>query len=187
VLAAVTDRITRARTVVHRATPMPVLVRCAIVVCGVLAVVVAYPGEVVASRYLLVLLAVVALPALLPGGRAGTVAALVVVAGWIGDTTWYGGPVVWWRVLAVATALYLAHTLTALAAVLPYDAVVNLDVVTGWLVRALAVLLVSTVLSVIVLALTAEVAGAAFLAATLGGLAAAVAAAVVLARLLRRA
>jgi hypothetical protein len=86
----------------------------------------------------------------------------------------------------MATVLYLDHTLTALAAVLPYDAVVNLDVVGGWLARALAVVLVSAVLTVIALALSAELAGGAFLIATLVGLAGAVGATMLIARLLRR-
>jgi hypothetical protein len=90
-------------------------------------------------------------------------------------------------VLALATLLYLGHTLTALAAVLPSDAVVNLDVVGTWLARALAVVLISAVLTVVALGLTAELAGGAFLLATLVGLAGAVGATMLISRLLRRA
>jgi len=89
-------------------------------------------------------------------------------------------------VLSIATLLYLGHTLAALAAVLPYDAIVNLDVVGGWLARALLVVLISAVLTVITLGLTAELAGGAFLIATLVGLAAAVGVTLLLSRLLRR-
>jgi hypothetical protein len=141
---------------------------------------------VVASRYVVLPLLVVAVPAFLPRGRAATVAAVTVVTGWIVDTTWYNQPVALWRVLAVATCLYLAHTLTALAAVLPYDAVVHADVVTRWVGRALAVVLGSAVLTVAALALTARLAGNAFLLASLVGLGAAVGVTALLARLLRR-
>jgi len=89
-------------------------------------------------------------------------------------------------VLALATCLYLGHTLTALAAVLPYDALVNLDVLTGWLTRAVAVILISAVLTVIALGLSSDLAGGAFLIATLVGLAGAVSATLLLTRLLRR-
>ena len=185
-LAAVTDRIARARTVATRATPTPLLVRGAIALCGLLSVVVAYPAAVVSSQYVLVPLLVAVVPAVLPRGRAATVAAMTAVAGWILDTTWFNQPVVLWRVLAVATGLYLAHTLTALAAALPYDAVVHPDVVTRWLGRAFAVVLVSAVLTVVASALTAQLAGSAFLLATLVGLGAAVGVTALLARLLRR-
>ena len=185
-LSAVSDRITRVRRVATRATTTPLLVRAAIAVCGVLAVVVAYPAELVATQYVLILLVVAAVPAFLPRGRAASVTAVMVVGGWIADTTWYGERVELWRVLALAALLYLGHTLTALAAVLPYDAVVHLDVVTLWMGRALGVVLVSAVLTVVVLGLTAEVVGGPLLVATMAGLAAAVAVTVLLARLLRR-
>lgn len=174
------------RTVASRATLTPLLVRFAIALCGVLAVVTAYPVQLTASRYAPVLMVVAVLPAFLPRGRAGTVAAVLTVGGWVLDTTWYDQPVVLWRVLTLATLLYLAHTLTALAAALPYDALVDLDVVMLWLGRALAVVLGSAVLTVVVLSVTGELAGPAHLAATLAGLAAAVGATVLLARLLRR-
>jgi hypothetical protein len=102
------------------------------------------------------------------------------------DTTWNDARVALWRVLSIATLLYLGHTLAALAAVLPYDAIVNLDVPAAWLRRALLVVLVSAVLTVIALGLTAELAGGAFLFATLVGLAAAVGVTLLLARMLRR-
>jgi hypothetical protein len=186
VLAAVTARLARARAVASRATPAPLIVRCVVAVCGVLAVAVAYPRQVLGTQYAVALFVLAVLPAFLPRGRAATTVALAVVAGWVLDTTYFDQPVVLWRVLALATLLYLSHTLTALAAALPTDAVVRPAVVAHWLARAAAVVLVSAVLTVVVLALTAELAGAPFIAATVVGLAAAVAVAVLLSRLLRR-
>ena len=184
--AAITDRIDRARRVAGRATLVPLLVRCGIALSLMLAMIVAWPAEVAAGRYLLPLLAVALYPAVVPRGRGATVAILVVVAGWIVDTTWFDARVALWRVLTIGTLLYLGHTLTALAAVLPYDAVVNLDVVTTWLGRAAAVVLISAVLTVIALGLAAELAGGAFVIATLVGLAGAAGATMLFARLLRR-
>ena len=88
--------------------------------------------------------------------------------------------------LTIATTLYLGHALTALAAALPYDAVVNADVVGGWLARALAVVLISAVLTVVALGISTDLAGDAFLLATLAGLAGAAGATLLLARLVRR-
>jgi hypothetical protein len=186
VLDAVTTRLDRARTVLRRATLVPLLIRIGIALFLVLAMSVAWPAELVAGRYGLPLLLLALYPAIAPRGRGTTAVALVVVAGWVADTTWNDARIALWRVLSIATLLYLAHTLAALAAQLPYDAVVNLDVVTGWLTQAGAVVLISAVLTVIALGLAGELAGGAFVIATLVGLAAAVAATLLLARLLRR-
>ena len=179
-------RLERARTATRRATLIPLLVRVGIAVSLVLAMLVAWPASVVTSQIVLPLLLVAAYPAIAPRGRGATAAMLVVVSGWVVDTTWYDARIALWRVLALATLLYLGHTLAALAAVLPYDAVVNLDVVVGWLARAGAVVLISAVLTVVALGLADELAGSAFVVATLVGLAGAVGATMLLTRLLRR-
>jgi hypothetical protein len=184
--AVFTDRIDRARHVAGRATLVPLLVRCGIALSLVRAMIVAWPAEIVAGRFLLPLVAVALYPAVAPRGRGATAAILLVVVGWIVDTTWFDARVTLWRVLSIGALLYLGHTLTALAAALPYDAVVNLDVVTSWLARAAAVVLISAVLTVIALGLAAEISGGAFVLATLVGLAGAVGATILLARLLRR-
>jgi hypothetical protein len=186
VLTAISGRIERARTTAGRATLWPFLVRGGIALCFVLALTVAWPPSITAGRYLVVLFAVAIYPAIAPRGRATTFAVLVVVAGWILDTTWYDARVALWRVLTMATLLYLGHTLSALAAVLPYDAIVNLDVVTTWLGRALLVVLISAVLTVTALGLSSALAGGAFVIATIVGLAAAVGATMLLSRLIRR-
>jgi hypothetical protein len=185
-ISAISGRVERARRVFGRATPMPFLVRCGIALCLVLAMSVAWPASIAASRYLLILFVVSVYPAFAPRGRGTTFAVLVVVGGWILDTTWYDARVALWRVLILATLIYLAHTLSALAAVLPYDAIVNVDVVGIWLGRALLVVLISAVLTVIALGLTDALAGGAFLIATIVGLAAAVGATMLLSRLIQR-
>jgi hypothetical protein len=186
VLDAITARIDRARRALGRATLVPFLVRIGIALSLVLAMSVAWPPQIAASQYMIVLFVLALYPAIAPRGRGTTLVILVVVAGWIIDTTWFDARVALWRVLSLATLLYIGHTLAALAAALPYDALVNLDVVTGWLARALIVVLISAVLTVVALGLTSALAGSAFLAATLVGLAGAVGATLLLSRLLRR-
>jgi hypothetical protein len=184
---AIFARIERARRAFSRVTMIPFLIRLGIAVTALLAMSVAWPTSLLASQFFLPIAAVACYPAFVPRGRGATLSALVAVAGWLIDTAGFGAPVALWRVLALATLLYLGHSLTALAAVLPYDSVVNFDVIANWLARAFAVVLVSAVLTVLVLALTADLAGSAFLIATLVGLAGAVGATMLIARLLRRA
>ena len=185
-LTGLARRVVSARAALDRATAVPFLVRCGVGFCGLIAMVVAWPAEMVGTRYFVLPALVAIYPAVAPRSRGASFAALVVVAGWIVDTAAFGAQIALWRVLTLAGSLYLAHTLTALAAVLPYDAVVGLDLVGGWLLRAMAVVLVAAVLTVVTLGLSADLAGGAFLIATLVGLAGAVGATILIARLLRR-
>jgi len=181
-------QIEAARGVLARATAIPFLVRAVVALCGLIAVGVAWPAELIANQLTAPLLVLVAIyPAVAPRGRGATFSALVVVGGWIADTVGSGADVELWRVITIATLLYLGHTLTALAAVLPYDAIVSLDMLGGWLLRAGAVVLVSAVLTVATLGLSADLAGGAFVLATIVGIACAVGATILIARLLQRA
>jgi hypothetical protein len=184
---AIFARIDRARTALGRVTMIPFLIRLGIALAGLLAMSVAWPPALLASQFFLPIAAVALYPGLVPRGRGATLSALVAVAGWLVDTAGFDARVALWRVLALATLLYLGHSLTALAAVLPYDAVVSFEVVANWLARALAVVIISAVLTVGALGLTSDLAGGAFLIATLVGLAGAVGATLLIARLLRRA
>ncbi|GIE95944.1 hypothetical protein [Paractinoplanes rishiriensis] len=174
------------KSVLARATPAPFLVRCGVALAGLLAMIVAWPAALVGSEYFVLLALAAIYPAAAPRGRGATFSAVLVVAGWLVDTTGYDAPVALWRVLTMASLLYIGHSLTALAAVLPFDAVVNVDVVSNWLLRVAGVVLISAVLTVVVLGLSADLAGGAFLLATIVGLAGAVGATVLIARLLQR-
>ena len=176
-----------ARSVVSRSTLIPVMVRAGIAVLGIAAMAVSWPMALVGNEWFVFLALIAIWPAAAPRGRGASVAALTVVAGWLVATVGFDTRVALWRVLTIATLLYVGHSLTALAAVLPHDAVVNGDVVAGWLLRAGAVVLISSVLTVISLALAADMAGGAFLVATVVGIAGAVGATILIARLLRRA
>jgi hypothetical protein len=186
VLGGLTARLERAQVRIQRATLVPLLVRVGIALSFVLATAVAFPAAIVTGRWMVPLFLIALWPAFAPRGRGTTAAILLVVAGWLADTSYNDNAVVLWRVLAIATLIYLGHTLAALAAVLPTDAAVNAEVPIGWLARAGAVILVSAVLTVVALGLTEELAGPAFVVATLVGLAAAVGATLLLVRLLRR-
>jgi hypothetical protein len=185
-----TDLTERARGVGRsalRATPVPLGVRCGVFLAGLVAVVLAYPAIVLFSRWGMLLLLVPLLPAAMPRGRAPTLLALLAVAGWLAATSAGAAPVALWRLLALAGSLYLLHSLAALAAVLPYDAVVPLEVAARWLGRALGVVLAAAVLAVAALGAVSRTGDRAVLAASLLGLGLAVAVAVLPVWLWRRA
>jgi hypothetical protein len=180
-------RVRRIGIVLQRATPGPLLVRAGIYMTGLAGVLTAYPSALVSDRLVMPLIVLPMAPAIAPRGRWPSLIALLTVFGWLLSTLGYGEPVQFWRLVTVAGLLYLAHSLAALAAGLPYDAVVAPEVLAGWLVRALLVVAASAMLALVVLVVGEVVRGGGYLAASLVGLVAAIALAAVLAWLLRRA
>jgi hypothetical protein len=177
--------IERLQTLVERATPGPLLVRAGIFVTALAALLTAYPAVVVTSRLVLPLVLAAAVPAFAPRRGAPTMLALVTVAGWLVSTMGYREPVTLFRLLGIAGLLYLMHSLAALAAALPYDAVVAPDVLVRWIGRALLVVAASAVLALLVVA-TADGLHGAYLLASLVGLTLATALTALLTHLLRR-
>lgn len=143
------ERVRAARTAVRRVAPLPMLVRGAVFLVVLAGLLLAYPAELFQARSLLALTVVAVLPAAAPRRVWPTFAALVTVAGWVFASAGYDRPIALWRLLAVATLLYLGHTLCALSAVLPYDGAIDPNVVLRWLTRAGAVVLASAVIGVL--------------------------------------
>ncbi|GAB3139528.1 hypothetical protein GCM10027290_08860 [Micromonospora sonneratiae] len=182
-----TGRVRATTAAIRRVSRVSLLVRSGAALTALVAFVVAYPTQLLTSRLLPVLLIVALLPALTPRRAGATLALLTAVAGWVVSTSWYDEPIVLWRLLALATLLYLTHSLSALAALLPFDAVVSSEVVVRWVLRALGVTLASAVLGVLLIALAERGSGdRTFLAVALAGLAVAVATSALLAWLVRR-
>jgi hypothetical protein len=153
------ERLDALRERATRITPGTLLVRGAAFAFAAGALLVAMPGEIlVVPGAAAALLACGMLPACAPRTRLTTIVLFLAVFGWLAATTSYGEPVTWARLVALACLLYLVHTTTALAAVLPYDAVVAPAVLVRWLLR-----------TVLVLALTAGFAVFAVLAAPVVG------------------
>ena len=182
----ISDRVRAAGVAVSRITLMPLLVRFGAFLTALGALLVAYPAQLLTGRVLPALVVVALLPALFPRRAGATIAVLVAVAGWVLSTSGYGELVVLWRLLALAALLYLTHSLAALAALLPRDAIVAAAVPVRWVVRALGVVLATGVLAVLLTTLTERTGGGNFLAVALAGLAIAVGVAALLAWLLRR-
>ncbi|WP_320065915.1 hypothetical protein [Micromonospora sp. RTGN7] len=182
----VTNRTRAVRTAVLRVSAAPLVVRAGIFGTVLAGLLLAYPAQALTARPLAAFVLVSLLPAVGPRRVWPTFAALVTVGGWLLATEGYGRPIALWRLLAVAVALYLAHSLCALAALLPYDAVVDPELVVRWLTRAGGVLLASAVLGVLLVEVSDVGADRGFLALTVVGLLVAVVLSALLGWLLRR-
>ncbi|TDC72211.1 hypothetical protein E1193_28235 [Micromonospora sp. KC606] len=167
---AVVERVKALLGPVRRVSPTTLLVRFGIFVVVLAGLLLAYPVQVFQPRTLLALAVVAALPAAGPRRVWPTFAALVTVGGWVIASAGYDRPIALWRLLAVAATLYLGHTLCAFAAVLPYDALVDPDVVVRWLTRAAVVMLATWVVGVVLAWLGGIGDGAGFQTATVAGL-----------------
>ena len=186
-MSGLIGRMQALRAVLSRAAPLPVLVRCAILLLALVSFTLAYPLGFLAGRGLGPLMIAAILPAIAPRGSLPTLTVLVAVGGWLLSTIWYGEPVTPWRLLGLAGGLYLMHSLCALAAVLPHDAVVAREALAAWILRALGVVLASTLLAAVLLGLPTLAGGdRLYPVAAVGGLAVALGAAALLARLVRR-
>ncbi|MFU8870609.1 hypothetical protein [Micromonospora sp. SL4-19] len=183
---ALNERMRALRYAVNRLSPTPLLVRAGIFLTVLVGLLVAYPQEALVPRGLLALVVVAVLPAVGPRRLWATFAALVTVGGWLVATLGFDRPSELWRLLAVATLLYLAHTLCALAALLPLDAVVDPDVVLRWLTRAGGVVLASAVLGTVLAWLGGVGGDRGSQVATVAGLLVAVGLSALLGSLLRR-
>jgi hypothetical protein len=180
------SRVRRLQTMIARATAVPLLVRGVTFVAALVATVLAYPPAALFQASGMLLVGLAALPALAPRTRMVTLFLLVTVVGWLGATTGYGEPVTLWRLLGLAGSLYLVHSTAALAAFLPYDAIVSPGVLLRWFARAGVVVAATAVAAVYALVAAQLLSGRETMIATLVGFGVAVGLAALLARLLRR-
>jgi hypothetical protein len=134
----------------------------------------------------LLLLGLAILPVLGPRTPVVTLVALLPVVGWLVATTLYEEPLTLWRLIPLAWALYLLHSAAALAAHLPYDAIVSPGVLLRWFSRTGLVLAATAVVALYALVAGEQLRGRATLIATVVGIAIAAGVAALLARQLRR-
>jgi hypothetical protein len=172
---------------VLRTAPGPALVRALAGGFAVAALLLAAPTPISATTWGIgvALLAGVTV-ALAPRSAVVTLVVLLVALAWLAATLAYSEEIALWRLVAVAATAYPLHTGAALAAVLPYDAVVAPGVLRRWAGQTGLVLAAGVGFAVGGVLLASRVAGWSSLAAPVVGLLAAAALAVALAWLLGR-
>jgi hypothetical protein len=179
------DLAQRIRATVDSVAAGPLLVRAGIFLTALGALLTAYPTALITSRLVLGLVLLAAAAMIAPRSWTVTAVVLLAVGGWLYSTMGYEEPVTLPRVFGIAGLLYLTHSLAALGAALPLDAVVGPEVLTRWAGRAMLVVVGSAVPALAVVVIADAVRGA-FLLASLLGLAAMVGLTCLLTYLLRR-
>ena len=182
VQAGIAARVARMR----RTTPGPLLVRVGLFVLAQLGLLLAWPVTMWAGPAFGGFVALALLPALFPRSPLTTAYLLTALVGWLVSTTVLRAAPNFLVLVPLAAILYLVHTLAALAAVLPYDAVVAPGVLLRWVGRAGRVLLLTVALALFVVVVPAYLGGQTYLVASLLGLAVMAATVAYLARLVRR-
>jgi hypothetical protein len=185
-IGAITQRFHRLQTTVTRATMVPLLVRVGLFAAFLAAMGFAFPPALFFGRTVAALVVVAALPALAPRGVTTTLLIVAIVVGSVIVTAESVEGIALWRLLGLTATLYLGHTLAALAAVLPSDALVATEVLARWVARAAAVVLAAAVCGVLLVSLAGVGDDEAVTLAALGGLVVAVTVAAVLGWLVKR-
>ncbi|HLL66200.1 MAG TPA: hypothetical protein VK453_10695 [Micromonosporaceae bacterium] len=151
IVRALRRRVGRSVTAAQRAAPGPMLARLAVFGFAGLALGLALPPGILVSRYAPVLVAVALLPAIAPRSWLVTGVILTVAVGWVVTSLLYSEVANVIRLISLTAVLYLLHATAALAAVLPYDAVVRASVFLPWGARAVGVAAASAGLGVFAL------------------------------------
>ncbi len=141
------DRAVEFLTMVRRTAPGPAVVRLCAAVAAAGALIVAAPSPLRTASWMPVFLVVAAGVGFLPRTRWTTIVILLAVTEWLVSTIGNGDPVTMVRTGVLAAALYAMHSAAALAAVLPYDAIVAPGVLLRWLARTGAVVVCSLVVA----------------------------------------
>ncbi len=167
----VRERVDLIRRMAERAAMGPALLRGLLFAVTLVALALAVPStELIGRATPVVLLGAVAV-ALAPRGRVVSFVLLLTATAWLVSTILFDDSVLAWRLVALAAAMYLVHSLAALAAVLPYDAVIPPGALAAWLVRASSVVAVSAGLGLFALVEARRLVGPTYLLASIGGVA----------------
>jgi hypothetical protein len=162
-LADIGTRIDQVGRLYRRASLAPALVRVVILAAASVSLLLAFPPVVFLQLLIF-------LPALFPRTMMTTVFIGCTVLLWLISSGVNPDTVGVWRVCGLAIALYVVHIGSALAAVLPYDAVLTPGVFGPWILRVVVVAVLTTVVGLFISGLEQVVSGGSgSIAATLGG------------------
>ena len=152
-----------------RLTPAPLFVRAVVFLSAAIALWAALPGTAQGPRVVVPIVLFAALPAVFPDSRAVSAVMVTVAFGWMFGALVLNGSVTVIGTFTAAAALYLLHSFAALAAMLPYDAIVDTAVLLRWAARSGIVLAGSAAVTAIVVTLARIMTPTTSVAAILAG------------------
>jgi hypothetical protein len=155
-----------------RLTKGPLFVRGVTFMAAWAAMWLAAPAPVATPRYALLMALAALAPAIGPNTRLVTGVMLLIIAGWAASVLGAGEEATGLRTFGVAVGLYLLHSAAALAAVLPYDSIVDRVVLLRWAARCVMVILAGAVVAAIIVWLAPSLTPGSSVPALLAGLAA---------------
>jgi hypothetical protein len=123
----------------RRATAAPTFLRCGVAVAAFAALVTAFVDSAVPAGGYGVFAAVAVVTALAPRTVMPTAVIMLATVGWLISGADYGSGTGFARLWLLAVLIYLIHSGAAMAAVLPYDALVTPGTFRPWLRRGLIV------------------------------------------------
>lgn len=147
------DAVVTAVTQWLRVTPSSLVVRLVVLVAGLGALWVGVFDELSNGLGWASMVVAAAAAAVFPASRYVLILELVAVFGWFVYTVGLSRPVTFGELTLLAGSLYLHHVACALAAQVPYDAVVPWPVLGRWLLRAGAMIGASAVFAFAVVGL----------------------------------
>lgn len=172
---------------VRRTTTVPALVRGVAGTAAGVGLGLALPDEaIIRPGVWPILLLLSCLVGFAPRTRVTTMVIMLAVLAWLARTIWFEPDTALWRLLALTAALYVCHTGAALAAVLPYDALVSPGVISRWLRRTGIVVGASLILAVVLVTISGQLQSVSSVVLPVLGIIVAAGLAALLAWLLRR-
>ncbi|MBM7784303.1 hypothetical protein [Tenggerimyces flavus] len=147
------DALTTSVTQWLRVTPSSLVVRLVVLVAGLGALWVGVFDELSSGLGWAAMAVAAAAAVVFPASRYVLILELAAVLGWFVYTVGLSRPVTFGGLTLLAGTLYLHHVACALAAQVPYDAVVPWPVFGRWLLRAAAMIGATAVLAFVVVGL----------------------------------
>jgi len=135
-------RISRMNDIIGELTMGPTLMRLTVVVAAFAGLVLAWSDRTRAPGIIVTFGILALVTGIFPRSPLPTGCALITVIGYIGETTG-GTPITVWRVSTLAALIYITHTSAAYASLLPYNAVLTRGVFVPYVMRTVAVIVIT--------------------------------------------
>lgn len=135
-------RVARMNDIIGELTMGPAMLRLTVVASTFAGLILAWSDQSRSAALVLTFGILALFTGVFPRSPLPTLSALVMAAGYLGETT-NGTPITVWRVSTLAGLIYIMHTSAAYASLLPYNAVLTRRVFVPYVIRTAAVIAIT--------------------------------------------